>query len=37
LIQISGDYIPREATRLGFKTRDLPAPDVGRRFIAAAP
>jgi hypothetical protein len=31
LIQVSGDYIPRKATRLGFKTRHLPAPGVGRR------
>lgn len=31
MIQVSGDYIPRKATRLGFKTRHLPAPGVGRR------
>lgn len=31
LIQVSGDYIPRKATRLGFKPRHLPALGVGRR------
>jgi hypothetical protein len=31
LIQVSGDYIPRKATRLGFKTRHLPSPGIGRR------
>jgi hypothetical protein len=33
LIQFSGDYIPRKATRFGFKTRHLPTPVVGRRFF----
>lgn len=31
LIQPGGDYIPRKATRLGFRTRHVPTPGVGRR------
>lgn len=31
LIQVSGDYIPRKATRRGFRTRNLPALGTGRR------
>lgn len=31
LIQAIGEYVPRKATRRGFRTRNLPDPGVGRR------
>jgi hypothetical protein len=31
LIQVEGDYIPRKATRFGYKTRNLTSGGVGRR------
>lgn len=31
LIQAHGDYVPRKATKLGYRTRHVPTPGVGRR------